>query len=490
MNQPFTESRTYQAIQWVLWGLLVVSLPITSFPPVTRLAGGSMVGPAAILPLAALALVWWLPYMLRRGALARQSLPLLAFSAAALLSSLASFFYDTPPFQEALLWRQVLEGVATLLIGVAFYLLASSWPAAGLQGGDRRMRITLQLLNWSGLVVLAWSAVQQVAWLQTIGWPDWLRSIQVLFSSGTLYKARITGLAYEPSWLSHQLNMLYIPLWLAASVLRFSAHRRKVLGVSLENVLLLGGVAQLYLSKSRLGLLAFLLCVAFLLFELSLQIAAWLRGRFKTPASRRWAVALFYLGLLLLVIAMLVGTGVYLTKVDERMEEFFNLETIREKSFYEYAEKLSFSARIVYWQAGWDIFGQHPLLGVGLGNAGYYFYDHLTPYAWELIEVRHYMFNFTSPPNIKSLWMRLLAETGLVGFALWLAWLLLVLLTALALRRRAGRMPRVIGLAGILTLLGLLIEGFSLDTFALPYYWVMFGLVVAAWQGGRDAETR
>lgn len=481
-----TENRVYRTIQWVLWGLLVLCLPVTSFPLVTRLAGGTMVGPASVLPLVLLALIWWLPYLLRRGALPRQTLPLMAFTAAALLSSLISFFLQTPPFQDAAVWRQVAEGLGTLLIGVAFFLIAASWPMT-----EKRLQVTLQILNWAGLIVLIWSVTQQIAWMQTIGWPVWLRRAQHLFSEGTLYKARITGFAYEPSWLSHQLNMIYIPIWLASSVRRFTAHRWRILGISLENVLLLGGVLQLYLSKSRLGLLAFLLCIAFLLFELSLKMAAWLRGKFTRSASQRWAVIIFYLGIFLLLVGLLVGTGVYLTRADERMEELFDLHTIREKSFLEYAEKLAFSARIVYWKAGWDIFGQRPLLGVGLGNAGFYFYDQLDPYAWELIEVRHYMFNFISPPNIKSLWMRLLAETGILGFTCWLVWLLLILLTALSLRRQKKPIARVFGLAGVLTLLGLLIEGFSLDTFALPYFWVTFGLLVAAWGMGRcDQKTK
>ena len=38
---------------------------------------------------------------------------------------------------------------------------------------------------------------------------------------------------------------------------------------------------------------------------------------------------------------------------------------------------------------------------------------------------------------------------------------------------------RVMGMFGKLALLALLIEGFSTDTFGLPYFWLAFGLVVA-----------
>jgi hypothetical protein len=37
-----------------------------------------------------------------------------------------------------------------------------------------------------------------------------------------------------------------------------------------------------------------------------------------------------------------------------------------------------------------------------------------------------------------------------------------------------------VGLAGMFVLVGLLTEGFSVDTFGLPYYWVALGLVAGA----------
>ena len=464
-----------EKIQWVLWGLLIFSLPITSFPLVTGLAGGSMVGPASLIPLVGLLLIWGLPFVLKGGALPRQVVPLFAFLLAALISSLRSFFLAIPPFQSAQVWRQVLEGVGTLLIGVGFFTVSAAWPIT-----EQRLQKTLRWVNWSGLAVLLWSLLQDAVWEIYVGWPAWVRAIQGVFSSGTLFRDRVVGFTYEPSWLAHQLVMLYLPMWLAATVLKQSAHPKKLLGLSLENLLLAGAVFLLYLSKSRLGLLAFLLCAAFLLFEYSLKMATWLRSKFRNAKAKRWAVAGFYLGLLLLLIFVLLGSGYYLSRADPRMQQFFDLQTLREKSFLEYAEQLAFSARIVYWQAGWEVFGEQPWLGVGLGNAGFYFYDKLDPYAWKLIEVRNYMFNFTSPPNIKSLWMRLLAETGIIGFTFWAVWLLQLLLTTFVLRRKSAPLQRRLGLSALLTLVALLVDGFSLDTFALPYYWVSFGLMVAA----------
>jgi uncharacterized membrane protein len=37
------------------------------------------------------------------------------------------------------------------------------------------------------------------------------------------------------------------------------------------------------------------------------------------------------------------------------------------------------------------------------------------------------------------------------------------------------------GLFGKLVVLAMIIEGFSLDSFGLPYYWIALGLIAASW---------
>ena len=44
------------------------------------------------------------------------------------------------------------------------------------------------------------------------------------------------------------------------------------------------------------------------------------------------------------------------------------------------------------------------------------------------------------------------------------------------------------GLVGKLIVLAMIIEGFSLDTFGLPYYWIALGLIAASWLV-RDQES-
>lgn len=66
----------------------------------------------------------------------------------------------------------------------------------------------------------------------------------------------------------------------------------------------------------------------------------------------------------------------------------------------------TFAGRIRIWQAAWDIFSQHPVLGVGIGAGRYMVGEVLAQYSW----------------MIHNDYLSVLLETGLVGFTLFIAW--------------------------------------------------------------------
>jgi O-antigen ligase len=82
-------------------------------------------------------------------------------------------------------------------------------------------------------------------------------------------------------------------------------------------------------------------------------------------------------------------------------------------------------------------------------------------------------------PNTKNLWVRLLSETGFLGFAIFLAWLYLLWRGTIIIRKSKSDVLRILGLAGQFFILAYLVEGFSMDSFAMPYQWVMTGLISA-----------
>jgi O-antigen ligase len=476
------------------WAAMVALLPITSMPLIVALVGSDAVAAPSGIFLLFLVLAWLVPFLIRRGALAGQALPFLGFVLAAMIATAAAAFLAIPPFRQASFFGNELKALFTLMVGLCFYLVAATFPL-----DVDRLTKTIRLINWSGLAILLWSLAQGLAWFLTNHYPEWMRSIQGIFTISPLYRARITGFALEPSWLAHQLNMLYLPIWLAASVRRFSAHRLRIWKFTLENMLLVGGVAGLLYTFSRVGMLAFALTLFYLLIRGTIRLGGWLQRRIAarwvgTAEQMKYRARLIPISVSIIFIAGYLGVllgGVYgLSRVDPRMKDVFFFDYGKDNPILRYANSLTFASRLVYWQAGWEVYNDHPWLGVGLGNAGYYFPQKLSAYSWGLYEVRDLVFRSNNLLNTKSLWVRILAETGTIGLAFFLSWLYLLWKTAFHDENQPALVIKTLGLAGKFLLLGLIFEGFSLDSFALPYVWFSAGLLTAAYscQGKEKAN--
>jgi O-antigen ligase len=156
-----------------------------------------------------------------------------------------------------------------------------------------------------------------------------------------------------------------------------------------------------------------------------------------------------------------------------------SLFPLTEDSIIAFSDRLAFSERVVYWYGGWHVFSDYPF-GVGLGNAGFYMVDRMNGQGLESQEIRNLVYRANYLPNSKNLWTRLLSETGFLGFAVFLVWLIVLWRSAARTRKSESQLLRTVGLAGQLFLMAYLVEGLSMDSFAMPYQWLMAGLISAA----------
>lgn len=464
------------------WALLILLLPFTSLPLMAKLAHSDMVAAPSGLPMLLLVVLFLIPFAYKRGSFPALVKPLAAFALVAVLASALAWFRDVPVFKERGLLSREVQSFFTLLVGLGFYLVTAAW----LKDIERR-RFTFKLINSAGLVIILWCGVQAFFWYAYNGTPRWLGNLQESLTMRQFFVARVNGFALEPSWLAHQLNMLFLPYWLAATSMRYSAWRWRLAGISAENLLLGGGAAALFLSFSRVGLLAFMLALAWLILRANMALArriySWIEQRRKSQSAKRLVKSGVYAGLLvifiLVTLAGAAGVVFAASKFDDRVARLF--ETPRDFVFsIEYANQLAFAERMIYWSTGWEIFNDYPLTGVGLGAAGYYFPSEMPAFGWYLPEIRDLLYRAGYLPNTKSLWSRLLAETGTAGFAFFAVWMLLLWQGASFLRRRKDLEERTIGLMGGLVLTAMLVEGFSVDSFALPYWWISLGILTAA----------
>jgi hypothetical protein len=291
----------------------------------------------------------------------------------------------------------------------------------------------------------------------------------------------MTGFAAEPSWLAHMLNLVYLAYWLAASLNRTSVHHFRVWKFTFENFLLVGGILVLFGTLSRGGLAAFFSVLALVFILLNIRFIGWLARKWNEK-SKTWLTIIISLGVILAYFCVVFGGLFVLSKVDPRMENVFQFSNPDENQLVKYAEELQFGERVVYWQTGWNIFNDYPVLGVGVGFSGFYFPRYLPDSGWGLSETRKLLYQSPNLMNVKNMWSRLLAETGIVGFSLFILFLFIFAVTAVELIKSRSEKRQTLGYMGVFMLTALVLEEFSVDSFALPYLWFTLGLVTAAWR--------
>jgi hypothetical protein len=468
---------------------MLVALPVTSFPPLAKLAGGTLVAPLSIFPLVWLFLTWFPNYLVGVKKLPGELKPLLWFILFTLISCGAAFFIKLPQYKGHTIQQDELEALVTLGIGLAFLLVTVSMIRTGAD-----IKNSLVWINISGIIFLIWCLIQiATIWFLNGSYPFFIDHIQELLAVGNLTEqvrgVRISGLTLEPSWLAHSLNMLYLPIWLAASRYRVSAFRIRIAKISIENILLIVGIFAMIMTYSRVGLIGFLAVVAWLMVDLANVVSKRITNRQKRKIDiKRSRLQRIYItgSLFILLIIGFISLLYMLSFQDYRFKKIFTNATTYSYRYNQgspalitLAKKINIGERVVYWEFGWEVFNKYPILGVGLGNVGRFSEELLSPEAWKMGEVRKILLYGTTLPNTKNLWVRILSETGIVGFSFYMTWLIILWLSARKLCQNQDATIRTIGLTGQFALIAQIFEGFSLDTFALPFLWVTLGILIS-----------
>ena len=460
-----------------LWVLFVLILPLTSVPLIVHLVHSDVVAAPSALLLPFLLAALLIPFLIRRETFPSQAVPLILTVLILLITTVFSFIYAIPEYKGNDPLRSSVMAVLTLFVGAGYYLVSLLRHK-----NEEKLRTTFQLLSISGAAVCLWTLLQAFFWYKDHHYPSWMQQIQFTLSIGSLYRQRFVGFTLEPSWLAHQLNLLYLPFWFAASLTGYSAFRFRLKFLTVERALFLVGMLVLFLTLSRVGLAAFLITVAFALLVFLKRLISRLAGIF--PREKQALItAAAVIGIILLLAAAAYGILRLLMKLDFRMAGLFTIDWKgRSDPVLYLAEKLSLAARFIYWDGGISVFNAYPMSGVGLGHAGYYLPRYLNDYAYRLVEVRDLLYRSNTLLNIKSLWIRILAEGGILGFSCFFIWYLRSLLGNMLGLHGADQLRSTAAWMGCFTLLAFLLEGFSLDTFALPYLWFSTGIAAAAEQ--------
>jgi hypothetical protein len=461
-----------QKTQRFFWVLFLLTLPVTSFPYFPAgLGGRTLVRPLALYPLLVLLVIAVLPRLWTRPA-PRTLLPFLAFVAVAAASTALGLLRGVDPVLGVGVFDRSLRALITLLIGGAFYLTVSLLPQT-----RNDLRFTLRWLYIGFAIALLWGTFQAVYVIHfDERYFHLLRQAQRLISIRRLFPQRISGMTYEPNWFAEQIAFLLMP-WLFAAVMSgYSVFRRRWRWLTVELALLIWASGVLLFTLSRTGVI--LLTVELLAtFLFRPRRAGDTGGWLKTAGAR-----LLQGGAALLILGVLVFAVGSQNKYFSRAWRYWTSEQ-RSGSYLQY---IAFDQRITYWETAYRIYSDYPWLGVGLGNYTFYFADYLADRP--LYRNPELLVPLTPDPanarsqltSVKSVFARLLGETGLVGMATFSAFVLALLGCAMYLFLSPNPAFRYWGRAGLLGMLVFLLVSFSFDSFSLPNMWVVFGLITAA----------
>ena len=468
---------------WALWVLFLMSIPFTSFPHFPKTAfSDAIVRPLALYPLGLLLAIQLVPFLAKRGRLPFGSLPLIAFLLVCVLELGLVALDPSPALRGNTPLSRGARGLSSLVIGLGVYLTTVSVL--------RDRSCILATLRWLYAVyaaVLAWSAVQ-ISWILT-GWPtnDQLNAIQAIFSVRDLRHGRVSGFAYEPSWLADQLVLLFLPFVLGGLIAGQPVVGRGKSGRFLEVVLLALGIVTLLFTYSRGGLASWLVSAGLVVVGLGLRhrgrIVAWLLGRDHSAKPRGIRPVPVFLRVAGTAAAVLAGAAAGVWTLAR--SQYFALVWTRlprlltGAGIIRYLASIGGDIRMALAEASWRVFQDYPLLGVGLGQSGFHVLDRIPAWAGETSALTAELLSPWSMeyPNPKNLWLRLLAETGLVGSLLYVVFLILMLANSLRLATTRDRLAKAVGLAGLMAWIAWLLEGLTLDSFALPTIWLVFGLL-------------
>jgi len=466
-------SQRLQRTANLLWGLLLLTLPVTTFRYIPGPLGRTVVKPLAFYPLALLLpLLAILFIRKRRIELPGNSPSLIAFLLFAIVASLIGSTYAPIELRGAIYSERVLRAWISLLIGLAFFLTAY-W----MNRNEDDLRRSLKWLYAGLAVTIAWSLVQAVAVNTDLLPRSFVNDIQLLFSERGVQPRRVTGFAFEPAWLADQMLIFYMP-WLYAAIIT----RRPLTSFKwLEALLFALAFAVLLFTYSRSGLLGGLITIGLVTAIVGRKYLAQLLQWFTSPfaqAKNNQSPGFgrtIRLAILAIILIAVLGAGSFLGQYDY----FANLWEAREaQNFTNYLIENNVAQRVAYAEAGYEVFEKFPLSGAGLGGSGLYLFTYFPDWAKNLPEVARQL----SPdsqiiPNIKNLYIRLLAETGLPGFWFFLAFMVSFL--GIIRRQYISAKPTLqfVAIAGLFLWLGLLIRNLTQDSLTFPIMWVSLGII-------------
>jgi O-antigen ligase len=408
-------------IERVLWTSLLLTVPVSA-TPLLPFGSGTLARPLAAFPAALLLLIaaFRIVFLRQKPFLTLDGFRLLGlFSAYILVSGLVLASLAPPElFKGQAPIDSFLRALITWAMGLAFYLIARLNIRS-----DPDIRHAQRCLFIGMGASIAFAAIQLAA---IVAQGEMLRAVQAITDLIAVHydglKSRSQGMTFEPSWLASQIIVFLMPTLIASSISRqdfvgVPASRGHGLRLICGFTIAIGG---LLCSGSRFGLV----CIVVMLVVSGFMAAR--RGHMLVAAGFLVLLAAGGGGLMAMS-SLGAGAGAsYVVGPVAYLVDSTGLDSTGTDLTADVSDTFTVTGRIAAAEAAGGMWLDHPLFGVSLGNDYRYFAKYAPDWAFATgmftsgAKEGEGWLDPNSPEkgNAKNFFLRLLAETGLIGFLL------------------------------------------------------------------------
>jgi hypothetical protein len=279
---------------------------------------------------------------------------------------------------------------------------------------------------------------------------SWNGKINMRMAEG--WDQRIRSLCFEPPAFGNFSGFAWP--WLLAGVMSNTGRAKTIYSMILALFTVLIIVAQ-----ARTG---------WVMLACNLGVLGLLRFIFLSPVRGQYDQRVVNRLLAGVATMAIIGGAIYIAKFDSVVEKVINGDSVSNLS------------RLASQVAAVSIFKDHPILGVGFGQYGFYVNQYMPSWGYLSYELRPWLIYPTAPwPAVYSMYARLACETGLVGLISWIGlWLYmsyLIILKSRLFLQIHGNLPAM-AYPLVMSYSSVLISGVASDTLRTPMIWISLGL--------------
>ncbi len=265
-------------------------------------------------------------------------------------------------------------------------------------------------------------------------------------------EGRISSISYEPPFFA--IYLISIAAWMFSYIMTNKKATKFLPAIAV--------LVLTYFSGSRTGLIVvFLQLIIFSIFLYKdIRFKAYIKNTF--------------IGFSVIFTILLAFNGEKVMKSVTAKIESLDFKNNLTKS-------VSNQSRFGIQYASIQVFKENPIIGVGFGQQAYHNRTHYPGWATK----NNYEFKLlyknkkenTFPPGY-NLYTRLLAETGLTGFLLFMMLLYFSVKESLSLMKKTQKEEKVLTIIILITLIGLYINWLQIDTFRLYVVWLSLAILI------------